>query len=135
MLAILLIMTGGAVLALYSMHPYLDEALVSKRAPARAFSPATTQDLFRLGSGASTYSRTSRSLRADTLAPTAPPYVYGEYVLGLRRAEYTAQVPSSSQPLAISNSGGRHSVLPIYGHEVYNGALQSFLISKRDLPP
>ena len=42
MLTILLIVTGGAVLALYSMHPYLDEALVGKRASARAFSPAIT---------------------------------------------------------------------------------------------
>ena len=34
---------------------------------------AVTQGLFRLGSGAHTYPRTYRSLRANTLAPTAPP--------------------------------------------------------------
>ena len=41
-------MTGGAVLAYYSMQPYLDEALDGKRASAHAFSPAITQNLFRL---------------------------------------------------------------------------------------
>ena len=72
-LALALIMT-----MIYTMQPYLDVPAFGKRELPLAFGlDDVTQGLFRLGSGASIYPRTSRSLRADTLAPTAPPYTYG----------------------------------------------------------
>ena len=62
---------------LVTMHTELEEPAFSKRVCNWLFSLGITQGLFRLGSGAFIYPRTSRSLRANTLAPTAPPYTYG----------------------------------------------------------
>ena len=93
MLIRLLVLCAVASLALCMMQLYLESCALGKRAIAPASSLSITHDLLRLGSGAHTYPRTYCSLRADMLAPTAPPYVYGEYVLGPRKAEYIAQVP------------------------------------------
>ena len=100
----LLVLIAVAILAPYMMQTYLDGCF-GKRAIALAPGFTVTQDLFRLGSGADNYPRTSRSLRADTLAPTAPPYTYGsDTFLGYAKPNATLQV--RILPFAIP-SGGR----------------------------
>ena len=106
MLVRLLVLTAVALSALDMMQLYLEVTVHGKRAIAPASSlDAVTQGLFRLGSGAYIYPRTSRSLRADTLAPTAPPYTYGrDTFLGYARLNTPLQ--ARILPFAIP-SGGR----------------------------
>ena len=86
MLVRLLVLTVAALYAFNMMHSYLDGCVLGNGKHAPAFGPElVTQGLLRLGSGADTYPRTTRSLRADTLAPIAPPYVYGDEFLGYSR--------------------------------------------------
>ena len=86
MLVRLLVLTVAALIAFNMMHSYLDGCVLGNGKHAPAFGPdPVTQGLLRLGSGADIYPRTTRSLRADTLAPTAPPYIYGGTFLGYAR--------------------------------------------------
>ena len=99
----LLVFLAVAALALRTMQTYLDGCAFGKRAIALVFSLDITQGLFRLGSGADTYPRTLRSLRANTLAPTAPPYIYGSDPL-LGYASLNTQ-SRKIPPVAIPSNG------------------------------
>ena len=86
MLVRLLILVVALLVMSYMMHSYLGDCLLGNRKHAHASSPAlVTQGLLRLGSGAYNYPRTTRSLRANTFALTAPPYVHGDDFLGHAR--------------------------------------------------
>ena len=75
MLVRLSVLTVAAFFTFNMMHSYLDGCVLGNGKHASAFGPdPVAQSLLRLGSGALTYPRTARSLRAYTLAPTAPPY-------------------------------------------------------------
>ena len=75
---LLVFFATAVAFAPYTLQAYLDGCAFGKRVIAQVFTLGTiSQDLFRLGSGAYTYPRTFRSLRANTIAPTAPPYMYG----------------------------------------------------------
>ena len=98
------VLTAVAFIALYMMHSYLYGCARGKRAIAPASSHDITQGLFRLGSGASFFPRTFRSLRADTLAPTAPLDTYGsDTFLGYAGLNTLLQV--RILPLAIPSGG------------------------------
>ena len=104
MLVRLLVLTAVAALALDMMHTYLDGCALGKRVIALASSLDITQGLLRLGSGARIYPRPSCSLRADTLAPTAPPYTYGSDTF-LGYAELNTLLQAKILP---SGRHGRH---------------------------
>ena len=95
------------------MQLHLERCTLGKREIAPAFSLNTTQDLLRLGSGAHIYPRTYCSLRADTLALTAPPYVYGNLSMGCTKLNTLLKIHPVShlRPLMLTTDGGRLLVL------------------------
>ena len=108
----LLVLSAVAALALLllvldMMQPYCDGYAFGKRAMAQVFSLDLSQGLFRLGSGAFIYPRTLRSLRANTLAPTAPPYAYGSDTFLGYASLNTREVPTSAMTSPYSH--GPHS--------------------------